>query len=247
MEHGETMTSGEFGADPVSVQAMMSNMQKLFELGGPVVAILAGLSIIALAMILLKIWQFGRLGVGKSADLSAALAAWENGDQHDARRRAEAVRGPAAMLLACAMRALALGTPEGAVREDAQRLAARELASFRTYLRPLDVISQTAPLLGLFGTVLGMIEAFRQLQSAGSQVDPSTLAGGIWVALLTTAVGLAVAMPVSMAVSWFEARIAREHAAMEDAITGLLTGRVTERRETATAAMPTSRTTVSAT
>lgn len=247
MQSGETTTSGELGADPGIVQAMMSSMQQLFDLGGPVVAILGGLSIVALAMILLKIWQFGRMGVGTSANLSSALTAWESGDQHDARRRAEAVRGPAALLLASAMRALALGTPEDVVREDAQRLAARELASFRSYLRPLDVISQTAPLLGLFGTVLGMIEAFRQLQSAGSQVDPSTLAGGIWVALLTTAVGLAVAMPVSMAVSWFEARIAREHAAMEDAITGLLTGRVAERRESVSAPLPVSGKTVSAT
>ncbi len=240
------MNSTEPATDPASTMGMIENMQQLFDLGGPVVAILIVLSVIALAMILLKVWQFGRLGVGSSVDVSGALTAWESGEWPEARALAEAARGPTAHLLASAMRALALSTPEGAVREDAQRLAARELASFRTYLRPLDMISQTAPLLGLFGTVLGMIEAFRQLQSAGSQVDPSTLAGGIWVALLTTAVGLAVAMPVSMAVSWFEARIAREHAAMEDAVTALLTGRVTERRPAASPAQPVSRRTVNA-
>ena len=52
-----------------------------------------------------------------------------------------------------------------------------------------------------------MIAAFQALQEAGAQVDPSVLAGGIWVALLTTAVGLAVAMPTSMVLNWFEARI----------------------------------------
>ena len=216
-----------------AAHGMVANLQRLFELGGPVVAILAALSVVALAMILLKTWQFMRFGVGVAPDLSPALSAWEKGDKSAGRRAADALRGPTASLLASTMRALALGAPEEVVREDAQRLAARELASFRVYLRPLDVISQTAPLLGLFGTVLGMIEAFRQLQSAGNQVDPSTLAGGIWVALLTTAVGLAVAMPVSMAVSWFEARIAREHAAMENAVTALLTARVIERRDDA--------------
>jgi biopolymer transport protein ExbB len=54
-------------------------------------------------------------------------------------------------------------------------------------------------LLGLFGTVLGMVEAFRQLELAGSQVDPAVLSGGIWQALLTTAVGLAVAIPAVLA------------------------------------------------
>ena len=64
--------------------------------------------------------------------------------------------------------------------------------------------------MGLFGTVLGMITAFKDLQSAGNAVDPSILAGGIWVALLTTAVGLAVAMPVSVILTWFETRVENE-------------------------------------
>ena len=64
--------------------------------------------------------------------------------------------------------------------------------------------------MGLFGTVLGMIDAFRALQNAGTSVDPSLLAGGIWVALLTTAAGLAVAMPTSLILNWFEARMRRD-------------------------------------
>ncbi len=114
--------------------------------------------------------------------------------------------------------------PVDAVREDVERLAGRQLTDMRSGLRVLDAIAQVAPLLGLFGTVLGMIEAFRQLQAAGSQVDPSMLAGGIWIALLTTAVGLGVAMPVSLVLSVFEARIAREQAVMEDVFTAAFTG-----------------------
>jgi len=60
-----------------------------------------------------------------------------------------------------------------------------------------------------------MIEAFRNLQEAGSVVDPSVLAGGIWVALLTTAAGLAVAMPVSIVLTWLESRIEDERVAVE--------------------------------
>ncbi len=84
--------------------------------------------------------------------------------------------------------------------------------------RLLDAVVQVAPLLGLFGTVLGMIEAFQALQDAGSQVDPSILAGGIWVALLTTAVGLVVAMPTSAVLNWFEGRLDAERVLAERAI-----------------------------
>ena len=68
-----------------------------------------------------------------------------------------------------------------------------------------------------------MIEAFQALQDAGDQVDPSQLAGGIWVALMTTAAGLSVAMPASVALSWFEGRIDTERAFADYAISILTT------------------------
>lgn len=68
-----------------------------------------------------------------------------------------------------------------------------------------------------------MIEAFQSLQDAGAQVDPSILAGGIWVALLTTAVGLVVAMPTApLALSWFEGRMDGERVFAEKAILTVL-------------------------
>jgi biopolymer transport protein ExbB len=76
--------------------------------------------------------------------------------------------------------------------------------------------------LGLFGTVLGMIAAFQSLQSAGTQVDPSVLAGGIWVALLTTAAGLAVAMPTALVLSWLESRMEAERVIADKAILTIL-------------------------
>ena len=80
-----------------------------------------------------------------------------------------------------------------------------------------------------------MIEAFQTLQNAGSEADPAVLAGGIWVALLTTAVGLAVAIPVAFILTWFEGRIESERLVMEDAITSLFTGRMTEDQDARTA------------
>jgi biopolymer transport protein ExbB len=83
----------------------------------------------------------------------------------------------------------------------------------------LEVIAALSPLLGLFGTVLGMIKAFQKLELAGSNVDPSILSGGIWEALLTTAIGLAVAIPAVLLVNYFDRIIDRTRHQMEDAAT----------------------------
>ena len=92
------------------------------------------------------------------------------------------------------------------IRSEVYRQVRNQIQHLSSGLRVLEVIATVAPLLGLFGTVLGMIEAFRAMEAAGSQVDPSALSGGIWQALLTTAVGLGVAIPVSLIHSYFERR-----------------------------------------
>ena len=94
-----------------------------------------------------------------------------------------------------------------ALRDESLRGARIAVADLASHLRILEVIASLAPLLGLFGTVLGMIEAFQAMESAGSAVNPAVLSGGIWKALLTTAAGLAVAIPVALAHGWFERRV----------------------------------------
>ena len=103
------------------------------------------------------------------------------------------------------------------------RRAGARLEVLRLHLRVLDVIAALSPLLGLFGTVLGMIEAFREMAAAGNQVDPAVLSGGIWEALLTTAVGLAVAIPVVVALNWLERRVDRLAQRMDSVVTRLFT------------------------
>ena len=71
---------------------------------------------------------------------------------------------------------------------------------------------------GLFGTVLGMIKAFLNLEKAGSQIDPALLAGGIWEALLTTAFGLAIAIPALAAYHLFENKISQTKNMIGDSI-----------------------------
>ena len=98
------------------------------------------------------------------------------------------------------------------------------LNPYGRYLRPLELIYYLAPVLGLLGTVLGMIEAFRGLEaSAGLDKDSTALAGGIWEALLTTAVGLSIAIPFTVVHAWLETRldIATNH--VSDLLTRVMT------------------------
>lgn len=197
---------------------MIQAIEQILELGGPVVAILIAMSVVTLAVTLYKLWQFAASGVGRHRVLSQALAAWDDGDVQTARARLAKSRSYLAPLVEVAMDAPE--TPGLDQRLDAE--AGLALAGLERGFRLLDTVAQLAPLLGLFGTVLGMIEAFQSLQSAGSSVDPSLLAGGIWVALITTAVGLAVAMPTSMVLSWFESRTARERVFADKALRTIL-------------------------
>lgn len=205
---------------------LLDLLQRVFDLGGPVVMILLVVSVITLATVLYKLWQFSKAGVGRHQALQEAVNAWDTGDRSNALATLARSKSYMAPVVEMAF---------ASAPHDAKRLEAEAEARFARLeggFRLLDSVAQLAPLLGLFGTVLGMIEAFQSLQEAGSQVDPSLLAGGIWVALLTTAVGLGVAMPTAMALSWFESRMDDERVTAERAIATVLhpQGMVTEPR-----------------
>ena len=191
----------------------------LFHSGGPVVLILLVLSLVALTVILVKLWQLFPYGLGSERAIDMVLAAWSSGDQKGALQQVSGSRRPVFRVLAAAMGGLSTGASEARVREESLRVASEELEGQFRYLRILEVIASLSPLLGLFGTVLGMIEAFQALETAGQQANPAVLSGGIWQALLTTAAGLAVAIPVAAVLSLFEGSIHRQRHQMEDALT----------------------------
>jgi len=93
------------------------------------------------------------------------------------------------------------------IEKEIDRLAQEEFKNIQVFLPSLEIISQVSPLIGLLGTVIGMIDSFNELELGGSLVDPSVLAGGIWTALLTTAMGLIVAIPALVSHYFFEKRI----------------------------------------
>ena len=185
------------------MDTLISPLRALYDMGGPVLILLLLVSIFTLTVIILKAWQFRTARVNKGAQNRQAIASRDRGDPEQAISEIDSSRHILAPVVALGMQQRAGdGLTKRLESEAEQKLQPLE-AGFRI----LDMVAQLAPLLGLLGTVIGMIEAFQALQDAGSQVDPSALAGGIWVALLTTAAGLTVAMPTSVALSWFEAQM----------------------------------------
>jgi biopolymer transport protein ExbB len=178
----------------------------VLELGGPVVVMLLAVSVLTTALVLYKVWQYRAARVGQHRALAAAVAAWDRGEAAAAGRMLDESRSYLVPVMRLALQA----PPDAMLAERADAEAEERFSRLERGLGALDMVAQLAPLLGLFGTVIGMIEAFQKLQSAGSAVDPSLLAGGIGVALLTTGAGLAVAMPTSLVLSWLTARMQRE-------------------------------------
>lgn len=207
----------------ITLTGARDRIGEMLAVGGPVVAILLALSIVALAIILAKVWQFHMLRLGDRRTPEQAIRHLAAGQPDAAIGIAGRSPNPVAQVLAIVLRGQRDGANEQTIREEAQRCGNDRLQEVRAWLRPLEVIASLAPLLGLFGTVLGMIDAFQQLSEAGNQVDPSILSGGIWEALLTTAVGLAVAIPVVAVLAWLESRADAAAQAMESAVTRLFT------------------------
>ena len=222
-----TATAGDIPQAASGGAGRFDELLTYIEAGGPVVIILIVMSVFALAIILLKLWQFHNQRISVRHQALQAIALYHAGRAQEALDSLRNGRSPVSQVVLLALQGQTRdGVSEQQVREEVMRHGSSLLEELRSYFRPLEVIASLAPLLGLFGTVLGMIEAFRQLEQAGNQVNPAILSGGIWAALLTTAAGLAVAIPVVAILNWLERRVERTAHAMEDAVTRVFTGRV---------------------
>lgn len=191
----------------------------LIDRGGPIVIILLCLSVLSLAIILLKVFQFWRAGLTRRAFIDVAIDKVRSGDRDGAAAVLRKTRSPVARTLLAGVEGAQNG---GNAEEEIARVGGNELGGLQSYFRWLEVIGNISPLLGLLGTVIGMINAFQQLQLAGNKVDPAILSGGIWVALLTTAVGLAVAIPAIASLNLLESRVDMARLTLRDASSRLI-------------------------
>ncbi|MBD3763589.1 MAG: MotA/TolQ/ExbB proton channel family protein [Rhodobacterales bacterium] len=209
---------------PPDAPGLADRLAQFLAMGGPAMWAIAALSVATLALILWKVAQlfaFGAWSGGRVTERAVAL--WQAGQDAQALALLAPRRSIRAQLARAAMTAAAnpaLDRP--AAEAEAARVGRALLAQATAGLRGLELAATLGPLLGLLGTVTGMIAAFQALQDTGARADPATLAGGIWEALLTTAAGMAVAIPASAALTWFDSVAETLRHDMEDAATRIL-------------------------
>ncbi|MBV1933469.1 MAG: MotA/TolQ/ExbB proton channel family protein [Parvibaculaceae bacterium] len=191
----------------------------LLDKGGVIVAILLVLSVLSFAIILLKIVQYWRANLSRRSFVDAILVKVKAGDLAGATQIAAKQKSPIAKVMHAGVLSQQEGTDPA---EEMARVGGNELGALQSYFRWLEIIGNVSPLLGLLGTVIGMIEAFQRLEEAGNQVDPGILSGGIWAALLTTAVGLSVAIPAVSSLNLFESKVDQVRLGLRDASSRLL-------------------------
>ncbi len=182
--------------------------------GGFLVGPILFCSVIALAIFLERLLRFARLPLGENKlaeDISNHI---KRGEDHQAYELANRSNSPMGRMLSNAMEV------KNQDRETLETViyhsTDEEIRGLSKYLQGLATIGNIAPLLGLLGTVIGMIKAFMVIQEMGGKVNASVLAGGIWEAMLTTALGLAVALPTIVAHSYLISRVERFESGLRD-------------------------------
>ncbi|MDW7646233.1 MAG: MotA/TolQ/ExbB proton channel family protein [Desulfuromonadales bacterium] len=168
-------------------------MLEIFQKGGPLMyPILLG-SVLALAIFLMKLWYFLQVQRGTEPLVKDIEELARNRRIDEALVVCQKAGTPLSRIFIAALRAA--GRPREHIKTVVVEVGARETAPFERYLGLLGTIATISPLLGLLGTVLGMIRAFTVIAVQGVGT-PATLGGGISEALITTAAGLTVAIPV---------------------------------------------------
>jgi len=189
--------------------------------GAPIILLLGVLSVFSLALIVYKIAQLWSV-TSKSDTREAALNSFESGNLSEAQAKATHGQTPANRVLAFAIKSLGEGRSGAALMTELTRRGNEEFAQMSRHIRLLELIAMISPLLGLLGTVLGMIQSFQELELAEGAANASLLAGGIWQALLTTAAGLLVAIPAAVGATLLSARAERGAQVIEGAIAQLM-------------------------
>lgn len=159
-------------------------------------------SVVSLATILERAWYFFRTRLRNQNLPERTLALLRANKPDEAAALCEAEPGFLGRFLAVGLKVV--DRQEDEKQKILRRAGSRELEEGEKHLRVLSVIGSTSTLLGLLGTVTGMVQTFMTIEKAGGMADVTVLAGGIWEALLTTVAGLCVAIPTLVCFHYFE-------------------------------------------
>lgn len=174
--------------------------------GTPILILLAVLSVFSVALIVGKALQLARVRSGGMLR-DSALEKWSRNDKDAAISELGRGRSPADRVAHFALTASRSKMPRKPLETELMRRGNAEVEAMSRHIRLLELVAMISPLLGLLGTVLGMIQSFQELELAQGSANAAVLAGGIWQALLTTAAGLTVAIPAAIGATLLSTRV----------------------------------------
>ncbi len=191
--------------------------------GGPVMIPIVLLSIYTLWVVVLKIIQFNIVKPLKLRYVSSVIALLKNGETERAKKLIADQKGPVARVMEVTITLLQdEKLSKERMESEVERVGATEMRQLESHLRGLEMAGTISPLLGLLGTVIGMVKAFGQLAASSAQANPASLANGIWEALITTVGGLIVAVPAVAAFYIIDGYVEKVRGAMRDSATQVL-------------------------
>ena len=182
--------------------------------GGILVVPILLCSMVALAIFLERLIHFSRIRIRGFGLVKNVAKHVRNGELNQAIELARGSKSPMARILASALEVI--DNDRETFETVVVHATGEEVRDLSRYLQALATIGSIAPLLGLLGTVVGMIKAVMVIQQMGGKVNAAVLAGGIWEAMLTTALGLAVALPAMVAHSYLVSRVDNYEAQLQD-------------------------------
>ena len=199
------------------------SLWQVFLAGGPVMWPILLCSIFALAIILEKFWHLHKIKIDTQEFLRSVLDKMKRNETKEALQICENTPSPIANIIKAGV--LKYDRPRPQIIEAIEDVSLYEIPRMEKNLTALATIAHISPLLGLLGTVTGMVRCFQTIQAKSVSmypVSPGDLAGGIWEALLTTVAGLMVAIPTFVAYNYLVSRINNFVLEMEKASTELV-------------------------
>lgn len=195
------------------------SLPELFHRGGSLMWVLLAFSLLACAVAIERILTYAAYGFSPDRWFETLLAQVQKSGPAAGLALATACRHPVARVSQTYLEQL--NRPAKIRQDNVRRTGSLVLETVEKNLRILAALAHLSPLVGLLGTVIGMVVAFSQIQAIQGTVKPSDLAGGIWEALLTTVFGLVVAIPCMALYHAFEGHADKIARRMELAVTSL--------------------------
>jgi len=207
-------------------------MWDMIQKGGPVMYLLVILSIIAFGIIIERIYNFNKARIDAQKFMDEIIKDLKRNKIIEAIEMCNQTSGPIAHIIKAGILKHDRSKPE--IKEAIDEAAQLEIPRMEKHLPIIATIAHIAPLLGLLGTVSGMIKAFQIIQAKAvtmTPVNPGDLSGGIWEALLATLAGLAVAIPTYVAYNYLVNQVDNLVYEMERSATDLV-NLLSSRRDT---------------